>query len=275
MIPALLTGLGVAWLVFLWLTRPRGFRPAAQLAPVGARARTRTLRWADRRQIAAWAGGGAGALLVWLGTGNPVAALILGAAGATLPAALAEMTTARARDRRERQICEFAAACADALSVEPAAPQALAEAGREAAPWLSAEVDAALGQLATGAGWAEALRQRAGACGRRDLALLLRLLAALGERGAAGGEAVARLAAILRRRRELRAERRAELAGHSAFAGILFLLPPVAYLSLVSLWPTAAQVLRHTLVGQVAVAFAATSEAGAWLALRKAARWVE
>lgn len=63
------------------------------------------------------------------------------------------MATARNRDRRERQLCEFAAACADALlSVEPVAPQALAEAGREAAPRLSAEVDAAL-------------RQRAGACG--------------------------------------------------------------------------------------------------------------
>ena len=55
--------------------------------------------------------------------------------------------------------------------------------------------------------------------------LLLRLLAALGERGAAGGSAVAQLGAILRRRRELRAERPAELAGHSVFALLLFPCP--------------------------------------------------
>ncbi len=51
--------------------------------------------------------------------------------------------------------------------------------------------------------------------------------------------------------------------------------PRLFALSLVSLWPTAAQVLRHTLLGQVAVAFAACSEAVAWLALRRPARRVE
>lgn len=49
----------------------------------------------------------------------------------------------------------------------------------------------------------------------------------------------------------------------------------MAYLALTRLWPVAHDVLHHTLVGQVAVAFAAASEAGAWLALRRAARWVD
>lgn len=213
--------------------------------------------------------------MVWLATGNLAAGLILAAAAATLPAALQEMATARQRDRRERELSEFAAACADALAVESAMAQALAEAGREAAPWLGAEVHAVLASHAAGLSLAGALRQRAAACRRRDLGLLLRLLAAVAERGGGGGEAVARLAGVLRHRRELRAERRAELAGHSIFALVLFGLPPVAYTGLVSLWPTADQVLRHTLVGQMAVAFAAASEAGAWLALRRAARWVD
>jgi hypothetical protein len=107
-----------------------------------------------------------------------------------------------------------------------------------------------LGGHATSLPPAGGLRPRAGACFRRDLGRLLRLLGA-------------------------RAERRAELAGHSIFALVLFGLPPVAYLTLTGFWPVAHQVLRHTVVGQVAVAFAATSEAGAWLALRRAARWVE
>ena len=276
MLAAVLSGVGAAWLALVLLTRPSGFRPAAHVVPTAARAANRRVRpHTDPRRVAAWAGCAVGGALVWLTTGNPVAGGILAAAAATLPGAVEEMATARQRDRRERELGEFAAACADALAVESAMAQALVEAGRDAAPWLGAEVHAVLARHAAGLSLAAALRQRAAACHRRDLGLLLRLLAALAERGGGGSESVGRLVSVLRHRRELRAERRAELAGHSIFALVLFGLPPVAYMGLVSLWPTAQHVLRHTLVGQMAVAFAAASEAGAWLALRKAARWVE
>ena len=117
----------------------------------------------------------------------------------------------------------------------------------------------------------QALRDAARPSGRRDLALVARLAGAAAELGSGGPETLSRLAAALRRRRELYLSRRAELAGHGVVVIVMLLVPAGAYLVETGL-PGARAALLHTDAGHVAVAFAAACEVGAWLTLRRLAR---
>jgi hypothetical protein len=98
-----------------------------------------------------------------------------------------------------------------------------------------------------------------------------RLAGAAAELGSGGPETLSRLAEALRRRRELYLSRTAELAGHGIVVIVLLLVPVTAYLIEMGL-PDAQASLLHTEAGQVAVAFAAACEVGAWFTLRRLAR---
>ena len=215
--------------------------------------------------------GGVVGLAAWSATDNPMAALILAAGALTIPGALAGARRARADAGRDRDVQQFCAVLADAQRVEPALVRALPAAASSAAPWLSGFVRATLAAHQAGIPVRQALRDAARPSGRRDLALVARLIGAAAGLGSGGPETLSRLAEALRRRRELYLSRRAELAGHGVVVIVMLLVPAAAYLVETGL-PGARASLLHTEAGRVAVAFAAACEVGAWLTLRKVSR---
>ena len=208
---------------------------------------------------------------VWAATDNPVAAVLLAAGALTVPGAWADLRRGRAEAGRDRDVQQFCSVLADAQRVEPALVRALPAAAGSAAPWLSGFVRATLAAHQAGVPLRQSLREAAEPTGRRDLALVARLVGAAAELGGGGPETLSRLAEALRRRMELYLSRRAELAGHGIVVTVMLLVPVAAYLVETAL-PGARASLLHTEAGRVVVAFAAACEVGAWLTLRQVTR---
>ncbi len=264
--------LAVALAAYAALVPAHPYRPVRRERRNRASARPSGSSVAGRRDVVvAGLCGGVVGLAAWSATDNLVAALILAAGALTIPGALAGLRRARADAGRDRDVQQFCAVLSDAQRVEPALVRALPAAASSAAPWLSGFVRATLAAHQAGIPLRQALRDAARPSGRRDLALVARLVGAAAELGSGGPETLSRLAEALRRRRELYLSRRAELAGHGIVVIVMLLVPVAAYLVETGL-PGARASLLHTGPGRVAVAFAAACEVGAWLTLRRLRR---